>query len=233
MRLDFNNDLRVIAGISEKVDGSMVWWNKLPVDDLVCKNRDQYFEKIGIDPKRVVAGGIEHGVKVGIVGEAEAGQYLLNTDALITNVPNLFLTITAADCLPVFFYDMISKSIGIVHAGWRGLIDGILENTVQELGRSYGSNPENLSVIIGPHIKNCCYEIGEEVANKFIPENIEQRAGKSFANLGFEAKMRLNKVGVNNVFVSDICTFDDPRFFSARRDKDEPIKGVVGYIGIK
>ena len=100
----------------------MVWWNRLPVDPLVAQNRQKYFQKEGVESERVVVGGITHGTKVRSVGEAQAGQYLLDSDALITNASNLFLSITAADCLPVFFYDPVSQSAGIAHAGWRGAL---------------------------------------------------------------------------------------------------------------
>src|SRR3989338_10787746 len=122
MRIIFKRYGCVMVGISERADGSMVWWNRTPPMESVRRNRDRYFKKEGMDPTRVVAGGITHGAQVVVAGEQEAGEYILDTDALITNAPNLFLTVTAADCMPVFYFDPTNHSIGIAHAGWRGLV---------------------------------------------------------------------------------------------------------------
>lgn len=231
MRLTFTGHPEIMAGLSERADGSMVWWNRLPVGEAIRKNREKYFKRLVIDPKRVVAGGVVHGKAVERVGEKEAGKYLLNTDALITNAPGLFLTVTAADCLPVYFYDGKTKSLGIAHAGWRGLTKGILENLVFEFSRSFGSKADDLMVIIGPHIKSCHYEVGEEVAAKFSRQNIERRDNRFYAKLSNEAESRLRALGVKHISVSPLCTYDDQRFYSARRDKSEPLKGMAAYIG--
>lgn len=234
MRIEFNKYPQIIASISERSDGSMVWWNRIPVDKAIRKNRDQYFKRLGIDPGRVVTGGITHGTRVAVIGEQEAGKYLLNTDALITNVPNLFLTITAADCMPVFCYDPMTRSLGIAHAGWRGLVGGVLENVIQGFRHSYGSQPKNLLIVIGPHIRSCHYEVADEVAAQFSNQNIERRNGRLFAKLAAEAEMRLRKLGVEHISANPACTYDDSeRFYSARRDKVEPLQGMVAYIGFR
>lgn len=232
MRLLFNEHPEIMAGLSERTDGSMVWWNRLPVEEAVRENRENYFRGLGINPERVVSGGLVHGVRVAVVSEQEAGKYLLNTDALITNIPNLFLTVTAADCLPVYFYDAKNKSLGLAHAGWRGLTNGILEKVVFEFSHSFGSEAADLRVIIGPHIKSCHYEVGEEVAAKFSEQNLERRQSRIYVKLAGEAESRLRALRVKHISVSPVCTYDDQRFFSARRDKSEPIKGMAAYIGL-
>ena len=234
MLITFSKYPQIIAGISERSDGSMVWENQLPVSEDIRKNRDQYFKQSKINPKRVVAGGIAHGTNVVIAGEQDAGKYLLNTDALITNVPNLFLTITVADCMPIFCFDPNTLSFGIAHAGWKGLIGGIVENFIQKFRGSYSSKQENLVVVIGPHIKNCHYEVGTEVANKFAEKSIENRDGHLYANLSKEAEMRLRRLGVKEISISEICTYNElEQFYSARRDKVKPLQGMVAYIGLR
>jgi len=233
MRLVFKNSPQIMAGISERSDGSMVWWNRLPVDEGILKNREKYFKAQGINPERVAAGGIAHGVEVAAVGEDKAGKYLISTAALITNVVDLFLTITVADCLPVYFYDPKTQSIGLAHAGWRGLIGGILENVVLELQRWYGCQPNDLRIIIGPHIRSCHYEVHEEVAEKFKEQNIEHREGRIYVKLADEAKSRLRELDVGDISTSPICIYEDQRFYSARRDKAEPLQGMVAYIGLR
>jgi polyphenol oxidase len=234
MQINFDKYPQIIVGLSERSDGSMVWWNRLPINEIVRKNRDNYFEKNKIDPQRVVAGGIAHGNHVAVIGEAEAGKYLLDTDALIAKKSNIFLSVTAADCLPVYFYDPVTESLGIAHAGWRGLVAGILENVVKEFEHSFDSRPENLQVIIGPHIKSCHYKVDEEVANQFAKQNIERRDHHLFVKLAEEAEMRLRNSGVKNISINQDCTYDNPeKFYSARRDKSEPLQGMVAYIGFQ
>ncbi len=233
MQINFPGHTEVRAGISERADGSMVWWNRKPVDKAIRANRDKYFKKIGIKPERVAAGGTAHGTEVVLVDEKNAGQYLLNADALVSNVPNLFLTITAADCLPVFYYNPVSVSFGVAHAGWRGLAKGILENTARALQNVYGAKAEDLLIAIGPHIRACHYEVGREVAILFNQKNIERRNGHLFASLADEAGSRLRGLGVKRISVSSACTYcDTEKFYSARRDKSEPLEGMAAYIGI-
>mgnify|MGYP001604769354 CR=1 FL=1 len=231
MRLLFNEYPEIMAGLSERSDGSMVWWNRLPVDEAVRGNRERYFRGLGISPERVVAGGLVSGVRVAVVSEKEAGEYLLNTDALLTNIPGLFLTVTASDCLPVYFYDMKMRCLGIAHAGWRGLVNGILEKVVFEFNNSFGSEAADLRIIIGPHIKSCHYEVGEDVAAQFSGQNLERRNGRIYVKLADEVESRLRALGVKHISVSPVCTYEDKRFYSARRDKSEPLKGMAAYLG--
>jgi hypothetical protein len=234
MKILFDSYSNVCAGLSERVDGSMTWWNTKPIDPLVKERRDHFFEKQGIEPTRVVSGGLIHGNHTVVVGEQEAGEYLLDTDALVTQTPNVFLTITVADCLPVFFYDSVTLSVGIAHAGWKGMIKGVLESVVCTFQEAFDSHPSDIQVVIGPYIQSCHFEVQQDVAAEFNVRCVERRDHNLFVNLGTEAKQRLNKVGVQNISIDSMCTFDIPsRFFSARRDKMSPIQGMVAFIGLK
>lgn len=234
MRISFEEDARIIAGISERSDDSMVWWNRKPIDETIRDNRDRFFKTQSIDPSHVVTGGTVHGTTVAIVDESDAGEYFLNTDALITNTPNLFLTITAADCMPIYFFDPVTQSIGIVHAGWRGLVAGILENVVREMTVVFHVMPSDLLVIIGPHIGICHFEVKDAVALKLDQANIERRGTALFANLAGGAAGRLRVVGVDNISNEALCTYcHADQFFSARHDKKEPLQGMAAYIGLR
>ncbi len=234
MKIIFDNHPGVITGISERSDSSMVWWNRKPVDEMIRGNRDQFFKMQSIDSSRVVTGGTVHGTTVAVVDESSRGQYLLNTDALITNTKNLFLTITAADCMPVYFFDPITQSIGIAHAGWRGLVGGILEQVVRQMKVLFHVVPSNVRVTIGPHIGVCHFEVKDEVACQFNPENIEHRDGAIFASLAGEAAQRLRAAGVDNIIDAALCTYcHADQFFSARYDHVDPLQGMLAYIGLR
>lgn len=88
-------------------------------------------------------------------------------DALMTRDPRVMLSIRAADCLPVLLVDPESRVIAAVHAGWRGMLARIVEKTVGEMRRVFGSNPKRLFAALGPCIGPCCYEVGEEVVDAF------------------------------------------------------------------
>ena len=88
-------------------------------------------------------------------------------DALLTQEPGVTLSVRAADCMPVLLVDPRRRAVAAVHAGWRGALAGIVEITVGEMVRVFGSNPGDLLVAIGPSIRACCYQVGEEVVGAF------------------------------------------------------------------
>ncbi|HKN16788.1 MAG TPA: peptidoglycan editing factor PgeF [Candidatus Sulfotelmatobacter sp.] len=88
-------------------------------------------------------------------------------DGLITHTPGLLLGIQTADCLPVILVDPKRRAVGVFHAGWRGTVKRIVEKGVGEMRRIFGSRPRDLRAAIGPGVHGCCYEVGEEVRQKF------------------------------------------------------------------
>jgi polyphenol oxidase len=88
-------------------------------------------------------------------------------DGLITQTPGLLLAIQTADCLPVIIVDRKRRAVGVFHAGWRGTVKRIVEKSVGEMRRHFGSHARDLVAAIGPGVHNCCYSVGEEVRDKF------------------------------------------------------------------
>lgn len=88
-------------------------------------------------------------------------------DALITAESGLLLTIRIADCLPVLIVDLRQRAVATVHAGWRGALAGIIEKAVGDMRSTVGSDPQELIAAVGPSIRACCYEVGEEVVEAF------------------------------------------------------------------
>jgi len=91
----------------------------------------------------------------------------LTGDGLLTATPGLLLAIQTADCLPVILVDPKSRAVGVFHAGWRGTVKRIVEKGVGEMQRRFSCTPRDLKAAIGPGIRGCCYEVGEEVREKF------------------------------------------------------------------
>jgi polyphenol oxidase len=88
-------------------------------------------------------------------------------DGLITSTPGLLLAIQTADCLPVILVDPKRRVVGVFHAGWRGTLKRIVEKGVGEMHRHFGTRPRDLKAAIGPGIRECCYQVGEEVRDQF------------------------------------------------------------------
>jgi polyphenol oxidase len=155
---------------------------------------------------------------------------VLEADAAITNQANEVLVVMTADCLPIFFSHQDGGLVGLAHAGWRGLCNGVIENTVTELLQLMPqSSPAELSVWMGPAIGPEAFEVGEDVYAAFVDAGstvppgafkpITGRPGKYFANLYVLAQARLSALGVKQICGGNFCTFTDrKRFFSHRRD---------------
>lgn len=142
-------------------------------------------------------------------------------DALVTRSNQYPLAIMTADCLPITLCNQQGNEIAAIHAGWRGLFNGIIENTVHRML----SPASSLLAWIGPAISQPYYEIGEEVYESFLkknPQNIDAfhkiKEKKWLANLPLLAEYTLNSLGIEAVTQSNLCTFEKKdEFYSYRR----------------
>ena len=144
-------------------------------------------------------------------------------DAVVAFTPRLACTILTADCLPVLFCDRKGGRVAAAHAGWRGLVGGVLESTVAALD----CDPPNLMAWLGPAIGPRAFEIGPEVRARFLDsypgcdEAFDTRGGGLYADLYAIARRALADAGVTQVSGGDLCTHSDARrFYSYRRDGD-------------
>ena len=146
-----------------------------------------------------------------------------NADAAITRQKNKVLAIMTADCLPIVLCNQQGTEIAAIHAGWRGLAHGILENTLKKMH----SPRQTLMAWIGPAICHDCYQIGDEVYNTFCERYPYTRTTFSlkdthqYANLSKMAELVLHAEGVNAVYPSNACTFErNDEFYSYRRETE-------------
>ncbi len=163
-----------------------------------------------------------HGNKVSIISKKDS--LIKSIDGMITNKP-LFLAIRTADCLPVFFFDKKKNLAAAVHAGWKGILSGVLENTLLQF-KKLAASPKDLMVVIGPHIRACCYDVGLErekmFADRFGKDGnmTVNRLGKIYLSLEKAAQKVLTDCGIlpGNLDIIPICTCCDRRFYSFRRE---------------
>lgn len=217
-------------GFSNREDGSL---NR----HLEKNNRKKYFREIKVDPDRVVTADLIHGANVVSVSDKEAGTMITKTDGLVTGSKNLFLSATAADCFLLYFYDPSKNIIGIAHAGWRGLLADVVENTIDALIKNFDVAPKNILVGISPGIRKCHFEISSIDKKKFNKyyDFIFEKDGKVFVSLPdiIKAKLLNRDIFAEQIEDSNTCTYCNERdYFSYRRDKPKDVQVQVGYIGL-
>jgi len=144
---------------------------------------------------------------------------LPEADGLITNTRGLPLTITVADCTPVYLYDPRTGSGGLIHAGREGTFRNIAGEAVAALYEAWNTRPEDIYALIGPAAGPCCYEVAPEMAAAFVEAGLPA-CGRNL-DLWEANAIQLEEAGIprNQIEITRICTICDTRFHSYRRDK--------------
>jgi YfiH family protein len=178
--------------------------------------REQLCEQLGV--RRLLRGYQVHGTTVQRVGDAvqpdSESQPEIEADGQATALRNLGTIVLTADCLPVALG--ANGAVAIVHAGWRGLAAGVLEEGVRAV-RELGGE-DDIVAIIGPGAGPCCYEVGEEVHAAFGGDRRMESPPTRNIDLKAIARDRLRAAGVTEVQDVAACTICDERFFSYRRE---------------
>jgi YfiH family protein len=215
-----------LGGVSEGFFSSMNFGvDTSPYQDEPENIRENYrriADSIGFDMNSVVISRQVHKTNIRLVTEEDRGKGLIiptdysEIDGLITDRPNLTLVTKYADCVPLYFVDKKKKAIGLTHSGWRGTVSKIGKITVEEMAKSFGSNPKDILAVVGPSICRDCYEIGEEVADEFkkaFPLNYGEiltatEQGKYLCNLWEANRLVLSEAGLlpENITISGVCT---------------------------
>ena len=172
-----------------------------------------------------------HGTAVVDAAQADCWP---EADACVSSRAGAVCAVMTADCLPVLLCDAQGSVVGAAHAGWRGLCDGVIEQTA----RAMHAQPGALMAWLGPAIGARAFEVGEEVRAAFIAKQPEAASAfsptsptegevkKYLADIYQLARLRLNAQGITRIYGGGLCTYTDhERFFSYRRD------GVTGRMG--
>ncbi len=219
---DAARDLGVLVAFSARLGGV----SRAPYDTLnlavrvgderadVIENRRRAAAAAGFDAERLALAIQVHAADVMDAGPDDHGV-LGEADGLFASAPGPVLGILAADCAAVALSG--SRGVAIVHAGWRGLVAGVVAKGVERVGDVYAA-------WVGPSIHACCYEVGPEVVAAFRGAGLPVADG-SHVDPGRAACVALRAAGVEHLVMSDVCTSCDDRFFSYRRD------GVTGRHG--
>jgi len=225
--MNFISNQNIYLGMSNKKDGPM---------KSSLENRLLFFENQNLDNKIIVSAGLVHENRVIIIDDINKSQSILDCDAVITNQSKYLLTITVADCLPIYFYDKNKKVVALAHAGWRGVASKIVEEVINTFINHYDSNLNDIEIFIGPHIKDCHFEVKNDVSSQFKISDSTIRDGKTYINLSKIVKDQLLQLNINNdnISISDECTYClSNKYFSYRRDKPQELETMIAYIGLK
>jgi polyphenol oxidase len=191
--------------------------------DRVEANRRIACEELGLPYERLAFNRQVHSPTVHRAQPAGRGE---PGDGLWSDEPRLPMLAMSADCLPIAIARTDGPlALAVLHAGWRGLAEGVVAAGVQALG---DGSPQSLAAVIGPAIGPCCYEVGPEVARLFDADLTA--AGR--LDLWGAAERALRAAGVDRVERIELCTRDNPDlFFSHRRDgRARGVQGVIGAI---
>ncbi len=154
-------------------------------------------------------------------------------DALITDRIGFRIGVRTADCVPILLLDSETHAVAAVHAGWRGSAAEILSGTAARLCADYGGKPSQVYAAIGPCIRECCYQVGAEVARQFasfFPEWGSGEPRQRYLNLAEANTRQLKAMGVpaDQIFDSGLCTAcSSAPLFSYRREPENPGRMVA------
>ena len=162
-------------------------------------------------------------------------ENLVDCDAVATNTNDLPILLHFADCVPIILFDREKRAFCVVHAGWEGTANGIVRQAVRHLVQAFGCRASSLKAAIGPAIGACCYQTGDDVAQKLAASVssakglVETKEGKPYPNLKAFNAMQLLEEGVVEVDVAEWCTACCPELFYSHR-RDHGITGRQGAI---
>ncbi len=199
----------------------------------VHENRARVARWFAVEPDRLATVHQIHSPDV-VVVDARYDGARPQADAMVSNTPGVVLGVLAADCGPILFCDPEARVVGAAHAGWKGALYGVLENTIAAMEK-LGAKRENIIASLGPSISHRNYEVGPEFVDRFLGVDKayeryfkpSEKPGHAMFDLPGLTTQRLKDAGVTAENL-DICTYpDEDRFFSYRRTthRQEPDYG--------
>ena len=206
-------------------------------DEAIRQNREALCRLLDITDDHLLMPHQVHKAEIAVIGE-QLDVDLEGYDALMTNVEDVCIGVSTADCIPVLLYDPRQRAVCAVHAGWRGTVMRIVEQSIARMTEVYGTNPADLIAQIGPGIHLESFEVGDEVYQAFEDagfnmNSISKKYEKWHLDLPECNRLQLISAGVpeSQVSVSPVCTYmQSDTYFSARRLGIESGRIFTGII---
>ena len=227
-------------GQSKLTDGNMSF-ARGDISETV-KNRRRFLNSQGLELENLVAAGLVHGANCEVADKYHRGrgafaleEAIPGADALVTTETGLILTVTTADCLPVFIWSDDGMVVGIAHAGWKGLAGRVVENLIKTARRVHNIPLNRFYLKAGAGIGPCCYVVDKERLKKYIGYpmcEIHWREDETaHLNLNAIVKVQARRQGIpeENVGVTEECTCCGDNYPSYRRE-GENLKPDLAFI---
>jgi YfiH family protein len=210
----------------------------------VAENRCRFLKAIGSEGVHVVTARQTHSTERCLIeSPAQARGPQPDCDAMVTRLPDVLIGIQTADCLPVLIADTKSGTIAAIHAGWRGTAGRITERTIADMMMLHGVNPRDCIAALGPSACVECYEVGEDVIDRYKSEfgywrnllvNFKEN-GKAHLDVRAANVQQLRFCGFDEdqIHVADYCTMhQNELFFSYRREGKGQPSGVGRSLSV-
>jgi YfiH family protein len=221
---------KIVHGISTKEHGDMQ--NPL--------NREKFAGQLSINSNFLKGMNQVHGTDVVVIDKSNFYE-TIKADAMITKQKNVFLSVVTADCIPVLFVDPTTQMVAVAHAGWKGLLNGVISETITQM-QKMESDPSRILVGLGPSIRSCCYIIDNTRAHQFLTvfpdwgdKIVLSKNGQQYLDMQTLAFLQLVSCGIEALHIMDlhVCTRDNESFYSYRREGNSPEFGeFVSIIGL-
>jgi len=212
-------------------------------DDRVDENKRLFLSALNLCNTRLATLHQIHSCRIHIIKELPDKWNPPQGDALVAGIQSMALAVQTADCLPVLIADPNGSVIAAVHSGWRGTLQQIAFHTIYAMRNAFGSNPADLQVAIGPGIRSCCFEVGQEVYDLFLINSRETlkakpssgRQGKYLLDLPEILKIQLHSAGINpdNIYDLALCTCCSTDTFFSYRAEGVNAGRLMSVIGME
>ena len=218
-------------------------------DDAVMENYRRMAAALNMRVEDMVLSDQTHTTNVRVITEEDRGKGILkpqdysDVDGMITNVPEIVLVTSYADCVPLYFVDPVRKAIGLSHSGWKGTVGHIGQKTVWKMHEVYGSEPKDIVAAIGPSICQSCYEVSDDVAEAFRANFTADEAADILLDKG-NGKYQLDLWKANwyvltdagilpeHLSVTDLCTACHPDLLWSHRKTNGQRGGLSAFLSL-
>ena len=245
------------GGVSEGIFESLnLSFTRGDEETFVQKNYDRLAAALHVEKEAFVCSDQTHTTNVLRVGRKDCGNGLTrpkayrDVDGMITNEPKVVLSTFFADCVPLYFVDLVHRAIGLSHSGWRGTVGRMGEKTLCRMREEFGTNAGDVLAAIGPSICRECYEISGDVAREFVKEfkghekeiltpfsegtPIED-SDKFHLDLWKCNEIVLTEAGIlrEHLAVTNICTCCKSRLLFSHRARKEKRGNLAAFLYIR
>lgn len=240
-----------LGGVSKGCYASMdLSFTRGDKEENVRENFRRIGEAIGIHCEDMVFSQQTHTTNVRVVTEADRGmgmmrpQEYMDVDGLATNVPGICLVTFYADCVPLFFVDPVKRVIGLSHSGWRGTVGKIGKVTVELMQKEYGCDPEDILAAVGPSVCQDCYEVSEEVIERFRANFKEEdwdslfyrkENGRYQLDLWKANELIFKEAGITeeHIAVANLCTHCNSDILYSHRTMGDKRGNMAAFLALK